>query len=67
MQVDDPVDSDVRQRVVSATALASQQQFLSAIQASNINAAVQLATAYMSRTSLALSGASGIRVYGPAT
>ena len=65
MQVDDRVDSDVRQRVVSATVLASQQQFLSAIQASNINAAVQLATAYMSRTSLALSGASGIRVYGP--
>lgn len=65
MQVEDRVESDVQQRVVSATVLASQQQFLSAIQASNINSAVQIATAYMSRTSLALSGASGIRVYGP--
>ncbi len=65
MQVEDRVESDVQQRVVSATVLASQQQFLGAIQASNMNSAMQIATAYMSRTSLALSGASGIRVYGP--
>ena len=65
MQVEDRVESEVQQRVVSATILADQQQFVGAIQVNNINSAVQIATAHMTRTSLAQAGASGIRVYGP--
>lgn len=65
MQVEDRVENEVQQRVMSATILADQQQFVGAIQANNINGAVQIATAHITRTSLALAGASGIRVYGP--
>ncbi len=65
MQLEDRIKNDVQLRVVGASVLASQPPFIAALQANDTNVTVQIAAGYMARTTLALAGASGIRVYGP--
>ena len=64
-QLDDRGKSDVQLRVVSASVLAGQAPFVAALQTTNVSAAVQIASTFMARTTLAQTGATGIRIYGP--
>ncbi|MQC18859.1 MAG: HAMP domain-containing protein [Chloroflexi bacterium] len=66
MQLEDRINNDVQLRIVGASVLATQPAFAAAVEANDTNAIVQIAGQYMARTTLALAGASGIRVYGPA-
>ncbi|MFA7248214.1 MAG: ATP-binding protein [Dehalococcoidia bacterium] len=65
MQLDERIKNDVQLRVVGASVLAAQPGFVAALQSNDVNGAVQLAGAFMARTTLAQGGASGIRIYGP--
>lgn len=65
MQLEDRIKNDVQLRVTGATVLAGQPEFVTAIERSDTTAIVQIAGAYMARTTQAVAGASGIRVYGP--